>query len=121
MTKRYHLENLTETQKDALIRELLARISVLEARVKELEGQQKKDSSNSGQPPSSDGLGKKPRANGSKNRAVNRATKAIRYNRLKPPTKLKITTHALADTAVGTWRLNPPVDMTVGRYTTFHR
>jgi len=66
-----HLENLKEAQKDTLIRELAARICVLEARtyelearIKELEGSQKKDSSNSGKPPSSDGLRKKPRANG---------------------------------------------------------
>lgn len=59
----HRLECLTEAQKDALIRELLARIQVLEARVKELEGIQSKDSSNSGKPPSSDGLKKPPRAN----------------------------------------------------------
>jgi transposase len=66
------LDNLNDSQKDALIRELLARISVLEARIKELEGQQKKDSGNSGKPPSSDGLSKKPQANGSSLRRKSR-------------------------------------------------
>ena len=57
------LENLSEAQKDRLIKELLERIGILEARIKELESRQKKDSSTRSKPPSSDGLGKKPSAN----------------------------------------------------------